>query len=154
MKIFRIAEETGLSSKTVRRRIDRMIKDKLIEHEIDWYLGIEDDIWFLLYVRSVNPIVKDELFKKLTRFEGNIFSGGDYYVNEPALFAVDGFAPSMNDLREIVNTTLLTEGVTEVFPTVVLMSHMFDTWVNRISRGELPLPESITVKLSRSTMGR
>ena len=39
-----ISEEIGVSAKTIRRRLDRMIKNFLIELSIDWYPDASNDL--------------------------------------------------------------------------------------------------------------
>jgi hypothetical protein len=46
-----IANELGISSKTVRRRLNRMIKNNLIELTLEWYPDKSDDITTLMDIR-------------------------------------------------------------------------------------------------------
>ena len=46
-----VAEELGVSAKTVRRRLIRMIKNYLIEFSIDWYPDASNDIISIFHVQ-------------------------------------------------------------------------------------------------------
>jgi DNA-binding Lrp family transcriptional regulator len=48
--ISEVAEETGVSAKTVRRRLNRMIKNWLIELSLEWYPDHSNDIITLVDV--------------------------------------------------------------------------------------------------------
>jgi DNA-binding Lrp family transcriptional regulator len=145
--ISSIAQETGLSSRTVKRRIDSMLKNNLIQPEVDWYMGKDDDIWFTMFVRLSDPSAKNEFFDQLVKLEGKnvqLFTCGWYYPNTPDMVTFDGMIQSLSELHNVVSTVSKISGVVEVNPNVVHMSYLFDTWVNRMSRGELPLPHSST----------
>lgn len=142
-----IASITGISPRTVRKRIDFLVMNRLIENESDFYLGISDDLWFAMYVRLHDPSAKDELFEKLACYGDNMFTSGWEFANAPDLVTFDGVVQSLKELHDLVMTINSIEGVGESNHVVVLMSYVFDTWVHRVSRGELPLPRS------RSTTG-
>ena len=63
-----IANELGISSKTVRRRLNRMIKNNLIELTLEWYPDKSDDITTLMDIRlkpeSNLAIVAYQILKK------------------------------------------------------------------------------------------
>ena len=46
-----VAEEIGVSTKTVRRRLNRMIKNFLIVFSIDWYPDASNDIISAFHVQ-------------------------------------------------------------------------------------------------------
>ena len=61
-----ISQETGISSRTIKKRIDFMLKNGLIENEVDFYLGVSGDIWFASYVRLNDPASKDRFFDQMS----------------------------------------------------------------------------------------
>ena len=137
-----IANETGISPRTLKRRIDFLVKNRFIEPEVDMYQGTSDDIWFGMMVRLNNPSAKDDLFKQLAKYEGHLYTSGWDYSNELDVITFDGMFQSMSEVHELVSTITQIEGVVETKHTVYQMSNIFDTWVHRMSQGELPLPRS------------
>ena len=49
-----VAEELGVSAKTVRRRLARMEKNYLIQLSIDWYPDISNDIMSVFHINTKN----------------------------------------------------------------------------------------------------
>jgi DNA-binding Lrp family transcriptional regulator len=141
-----IAKEIGISYRTVKRRVDFLVKNGLIENEVDYYLGVSGDIWITTYVRFKDPSLKDEFFKQMAKYDGNLFTSGWDYSNAPDLVTFDGMFQSLSEINELVSTITNFEGVLETNHTIIHMSYIFDTWVHRMSRGELPLPRSGTAK--------
>ncbi len=143
-----ISQETGISSRTIKKRIDFMLKNGLIENEVDFYLGVSGDIWFASYVRLNDPASKDRFFDQMSKYGGHMYTSGWDYSNAPDLVTFDGMFQSLSEVNECVSTITNSDCVKETNHTIVHMSYVFDTWVHHMSRGELPLPRSSSTKLT------
>lgn len=128
-----IAKELDVSYRTVKRRIELMIRNSLLEHELDWYMGKDDDIWYTLFVRLRDPLAKGGFFDRLVKIERKnvqFFTCGWYYPNTPDVVTFDGMIQSLNDLHNVVSTVAKIDGVVEANPNIIHMSYVYDTWVH------------------------
>jgi DNA-binding Lrp family transcriptional regulator len=123
-----IADELAVSARTVRRRLDKMVEDNVIE------LGV-----------VINPTKSGDTLAVL---EVNLSEGSDknevkHYLNREFFIEVDFFRSfsnlpnflmgvawtfSLAELSELINKLEGIEQIDSVVPIVLYSGHYFDTW--------------------------
>jgi DNA-binding Lrp family transcriptional regulator len=139
--IAEISKESGLSPKTVRRRLDRMIQNDMIRFRLSLNMGLEEDVWFNLLVEFSSTSSRDAIIMKLVRSGYHCLDEATFYLNRPELALMDGLAQTTAELKQLTNSLLMEDGVQRVLSDIIIHTQDFDTWTHRISRGELPLPK-------------
>jgi len=127
-----IADEVGLSAKTVRKRLDRMIENNLVDFSIHWNPH-EDSflVFFLLFLKEGTDInstiqhINDKYSNKIVY----CFS----YSNIPNLITLDLWAKNPQDSRRI-QEELQNEGFKDVIPYIVINENWYDCWVDQLLR--------------------
>ncbi len=126
-----IAEELGISAKTVRRRLTRMIKNWLIELSMEWYPDASNDIITLFELRlqpNTDISVAYKIFKKYS--PKVLFYWSFANIPNTATFAV--WTNSMKELQSIRENIEKEEGVLSITPNILYTGYIFSTWRDQI----------------------
>ena len=132
-----VATELGVSSKTVRRRLDRMIKNSLIELTIEWYPDKSDDIITLMDVK-----LKPD-FNGATaayRIQKKYATNALFYWNFANLPNSATFIIWTNNMSELYKIRERFEKESEVVsavPYVLYIGYIFETWRDRLAKTQL-----------------
>jgi len=126
-----IAEELGVSAKTVRRRLNHMIKNYLIELSIEWYPDESNDIMSVLHVR-LNPDSDKNAADKIAKkyFPNVMFYWGFSNIPETYLFFV--WTSTSKELREMRERFEREPTVQSAVPNVIFTGYIFKTWRDQI----------------------
>jgi DNA-binding Lrp family transcriptional regulator len=126
-----IALEVGASTKTIRRRLDRLTDKYLVQFQIDWYpdkTGIINTMINLELDTSV--IIDDEEFeKKLKKKLGSSMLFTWSFSNLPNFKLVFIWTQSMKQLQDI-QTLLLSENYKKADLNILIGGKMFPTWID------------------------
>jgi DNA-binding Lrp family transcriptional regulator len=126
-----IAEELGVSAKTVRRRLAHMIKNCMIELSIEWYPDASNDIISIFHVRlkpDADKNAVDTLTKKY--FPNVMFCWGFSNIPDTYLFFVwTGTTKELRDMRERFEAEATVQSVA---PNVIFTGYIFKTWRDQI----------------------
>jgi Lrp/AsnC family leucine-responsive transcriptional regulator len=126
-----IAEELGVSAKTVRRRLNHMIKNFMIELSIEWYPDESNDIMSIFHVRmktSAEKNAADLLVKKY--FPNAMFYWGFSNIPDTYLFFVwTSTSKELKDTRERFETEAAVQSAT---PNVIFTGYIFPSWRDQI----------------------
>jgi DNA-binding Lrp family transcriptional regulator len=122
-----IAEEIGVSAKTVRRRLDRMIKNFLIELSIEWFPDASNDIISAFHVH-----LKPDADKNLA----NTINGKNYpktlfywgFSNLPNTYLFMTWSPTSRDVKELREKIEQDPGVQSVSPNIIFTGYVFESW--------------------------
>jgi len=126
-----IAEELGVSAKTVRRRLNHMIKNYLIELSIDWYPDESNDIMSVFHVRlkpDADKNAVDALTKKY--FPNVMFCWGFSNIPDTYLFFV--WTGTTKELREMRERFEAEAAIQSAAPNVIFTGYIFSTWRDQI----------------------
>jgi DNA-binding Lrp family transcriptional regulator len=122
-----VAEELKVSAKTVRRRLDRMIKHSLIELSMEWYPDKSNDIITLIEVHlkpdarlSVAPVI-------LQRYAPNILFFWTF-ANLPSTITFAVWTNNMNELQTLREKLEKEDGVASIVPNILYTGYIFETW--------------------------
>jgi DNA-binding Lrp family transcriptional regulator len=128
-----IAEELGVSTKTVRRRLSRMIKNFLIELSIEWYPDASNDIFSVFHINFKLDADKKEPLQLLQKYyPKTLFYWSFSNIPNAYLFMV--WTPTSKELREIRESLEQEAAVATVSTNVIYTGYMLDNW-----RDEIPL---------------
>jgi DNA-binding Lrp family transcriptional regulator len=126
-----IAEELGVSAKTVRRRLTRMIKNYLIMLSIDWYPDASNDIISAFHVRvkpDADPNTPNIIWHKY--YPNILFYWG--FSNIPNTYIFFTWNPTAKELRETRESLEREPAVQAVAPNVIYTGYVFPTWLDDI----------------------
>jgi DNA-binding Lrp family transcriptional regulator len=126
-----IALEVGASTKTIRRRLDRLTENFLVQFQIDWYPDKTGIIMSMINLKlEQNQIIDDkELDYKLKKKLGSKVLIIWSFSNLPNLKFLSIWTHSMKELQEI-QSMLLSENYEKVDLTVLIGGKMFPTWID------------------------
>jgi len=128
-----IADDVGVSTKTVRKRLDRMIENNLVDFSFKWSDKAENNLTtgFNLYLKEGSNI--DSTIEYLyEKYSENIIACLSY-SNIPNFITMHTWTKNTQDSQEI-HEELQTEGFQDVIPHLVLSTKFYDCWVDQLLR--------------------
>jgi DNA-binding Lrp family transcriptional regulator len=126
-----IAEELGVSAKTVRRRLNRMEKNYLIQTSIDWFPDASNDIMSVFHITlkpDANPNAANLILQK--NYPNTLFYWSFSNIPRSYLFMV--WTTTSKELREIRESLEAEATVQSVSPNVIFAGYIFPTWRDQI----------------------
>ncbi|MGQ9690634.1 MAG: AsnC family protein [Thermoproteota archaeon] len=126
-----IAQELGVSTKTVRRRLNRMMEFELVDMSIDWYPDASNDIITVLHL-NLNPGVDKNMVEKLLqKCWPNIFLHWSF-SNIPNLLLAFVWTNTMKEVKTICENLERETVFRSVLPNVLYTGYIFKTWIDRL----------------------
>jgi DNA-binding Lrp family transcriptional regulator len=124
--------ELGISAKTVRRRLNRMIKNSLIELGLEWYPDKSNDILTLLDLRlkpdAELAVVPYQILKKYS--PNTLFYWS--FANIPNSVTFTLWTNSMNELQSLRESLEKEPCVESAVPNILYKGYIFNTWRDHI----------------------
>ena len=121
-----VAEEVGASTKTIRRRLDRLIENFLIEFQLDWF----PTLIFTMIILKLKPdsLIDDRDFNKnLKKNYGSRIVFSWAFSNLPHTKLICVWTESMKELQEI-ESSLVSENYDSIEVTILIEGKNFPTW--------------------------
>jgi DNA-binding Lrp family transcriptional regulator len=128
-----VAEELEVSAKTIRRRLNRMINNYLIELSVEWYPDASNDIMTLFDLQlkpEADPNMAFVLQKKYASHMLFFWA----FSNIPNTITCVFWTNTMKGLQEIRERLEKEEGISSVVPNVLYVGYIFSTWRDQIPR--------------------
>ncbi|MFW9999734.1 MAG: AsnC family transcriptional regulator [Candidatus Hodarchaeota archaeon] len=130
-----IGEDIGISAKTVRRRLDRMIEYNLAFFTIEWTPKSENNFItiFHLYLNdgtNVNSTIQ-HIYQKYAQNVVYCLT----FSNIPNYITMHTWAKTSIDAQK-VQEELQTEGFKDVIPRIILYGNYYDCWVDQLLRSK------------------
>ncbi|HEC38767.1 hypothetical protein LCGC14_0916300 [marine sediment metagenome] len=127
-----ISDEVGVSTKTVRRHLNRLIEKKLIDLRIDWYPDKTAEFlsFVQIYLDSSKTIDKINIVDDLRKEYGSKITFSWIFGNLPNLLVICFWTRIMKELQEI-ETNLMSKSFESVKVTVLLEGKNFPSWVDQ-----------------------
>ena len=128
-----ITDDTGLSAKTVRKRLDRMIENNLAEFIIELRLLYKDcfvNIFHLFLNEGTNM---NSAINHINENYSQNFSHCLSYSNIPNFITLHTWAKSPQDSQKI-HEELQTEGFKDIIPHIFLSAEYYDCWLDQLLR--------------------
>lgn len=124
-----VADEVGLSAKTVKKSIDRMVDNQLVTFSLDWAPVFENDFCsvFYLYLQD-NSDMQSVLQQLSEKFGKNII----YYIaysNIPQFLTLHMWTKSSREMQ-IIQNELQKEGFKDIIPRILMTGRYFDCWLD------------------------
>lgn len=127
-----VANELGISAKTVRRRLERMIKNSLIELGLEWYPDKSNDIITLAEIH-VKPEAEIAVagFDILKKYSPNTLFFWSF-ANIPNVLTFTLWTNSMNELQNLREKLENEKTVESIVHNILYIGHIFETWRDRL----------------------
>ena len=127
-----IAKEVGISSKTVRRRLNRMIESNVIEFMVLKTPRSDQDIYFHINITLTSRSRKEVFFERLRKDFHQELDRVAFFDNPPKTVFVDGLVMTIEELQNIVDRLAVLPEVEMVTPNIVLKEYFFDTNLDKM----------------------
>ncbi|MFX1417843.1 MAG: winged helix-turn-helix transcriptional regulator [Promethearchaeota archaeon] len=126
-----IALEVGASTKTIRRRLDRLTENFLVQFQLDWYPDKTGIIPLMINLKLDSAkIIDDKEFKeKLIKIFGSKILITWSFSNLPNFKIIFIWAQSMKEIQELQNS-ILSENFEKVDLNILIQGKMFSTWID------------------------
>ena len=127
-----IADDVGVSAKTVRKRLDRMIENNLVSFTIQWKL------WYVSFITVFGIILNEGTDIRSTiqhlnqKYSKNIFSCLSY-SNIPNFITLETWATNAHESQKI-QEELQSEGFKDITPYIAYSGNYYDCWVDQLLR--------------------
>jgi DNA-binding Lrp family transcriptional regulator len=122
-----VAEELGISTKTVRRRLSMMIKNFLIQFSIEWYPDASNDIISIFHVSiksDATPNAANLILQK--HYPNTIFYWSFSNIPDSYVFMV--WTPTTKELKDIRENMESEPTIQSVAPNIIYTGYIFKTW--------------------------
>lgn len=126
-----VSEELGVSTKTVRRRLNRMTKNFLVTFSMDWYPDASNDIISAFHIQlkpDADPNTPNIVWQK--HYPNTLFYWG--FSNLPNTYLFLTWTPATKELREILESLEQEPAVQAVSPNIMYTGYIFPTWMDEI----------------------
>ena len=128
-----IADDVGISAKTVRKRLVRMIENKLVNFTVEWTEKAENNLTtgFHIYLKEGTSInsTNQYLYEK---YSENIIICLSY-SNIPNFTTMYVWTRNIQESQKI-QEELQTEGFKDIIPYIALSGNSYDCWVDQLLR--------------------
>lgn len=127
-----VAEELGISAKTVSRRLARMTEEGSAELSLEWYPDAANDIMCIWHIdlRPGADRVK-ALALLANRYGGNLVFTMPM-GNMPRFILAATWNGSMKDVKDLNARLRKEEPFERVSPNVIYTGYMYDTWRDKL----------------------
>jgi Lrp/AsnC family leucine-responsive transcriptional regulator len=126
-----VADELGVSAKTVRRRLSRMMKLGLVDLSIEWYPDASNDIITIFHFHLKPETDKNAIGAIFKKYSPNmIFYWG--FSNIPNSFVALVWTSTMKELQNIRESFEKESIIQSVSPNILYTGYIFKTWRDEI----------------------
>jgi DNA-binding Lrp family transcriptional regulator len=133
--ISEIAEDVGVTAKTVRRRLSNMIRKGLVEFSIEWYPDSSNDIFTVIQIKLKPNASKSTVAGRLKNYFPNLLFSYQF-INVPNEVLCFVWTNTMKELKEIQQRLEKEETIASIVSNILYTGYIFDTW-----RDELACPQ-------------
>jgi len=127
--VVEIAEEIGISTKTVRRHLDRLIKNHLIDFSVHWYPDKCSEVTAMI-ILTLKPTIdtdKTEIIKTLRDRYGQTILFTWVFSTLPNIIVVCVWVSTMKELQDI-QTSLNSDDFESVSINIGIGGKIFPSW--------------------------
>ncbi|GAG91051.1 unnamed protein product, partial [marine sediment metagenome] len=127
-----IADDIGISAKTVRKHLDRMMENRLASFSIQWMPHKNNFVTVFHIILNEGTDMNSTLKHINEKYSQNIAYCLNY-SNIPNLITLHTWAKNTQDAQKI-QEELHTEGFKDVIPHIFIDAKWFDCWVDQLLR--------------------
>lgn len=128
-----VAEELGVSAKTIRRRLSNMVDHCLIELSLEWFPDASNDIITIFHLRLKPTIDKKSIPQAINKYVPNLLFYWSFSNLSNELMAVV-WTNSMKELKEIQERFAKENMFESIIPNILYVGYIFETWRDDIVR--------------------
>ncbi len=128
-----IADDVGISAKTVKRRLDRMIENKLARFTIEWAPLSENNFNTVFHINLKEGTDINSTIQYLNQKHSQNTAYCQSYSNIPNFLSMHVWTKSSKGTQKI-QEDLQTEGFKDVIPHIYLSAKYYDCWVDQLLR--------------------
>lgn len=136
--IAEIADFIGVSSKTVRRHLDKMISEGALDMNVPMDMSLGGDLFLVMHVNLKYGADKREVGRRLLArryFQDQYIRT---YSNNPSLLGWIFWSASMADVRRALSETGADADVQSVMLNFAYMERLYPTWRDRLPEMQAP----------------
>lgn len=122
-----IAEELGMSAKTIRRRLTNMMEHYLIDLSLEWYPDASNDIITILHLHLKPNTEKKNIHQILGKYMPNLLFCWSFSNLSNELMAVV-WTNTMKELKEIQEQLVKENMFESIIPNILYVGYIFETW--------------------------
>ena len=133
-----VAEDVGVTAKTVRRRLSSMTRNGSVEFSIQWFPDTSNDIITTMQLRlrpDADKSVVSGILKKY--FPNLLFSY--HFINVPNVLLCFVWTNTMKEVKEIQQRLENEETVASIVSDILYTGYIFDTWRDELVRPQVAL---------------
>ena len=133
--IVDISDETGLSAKTIKKRLERMEKHQLIRLTAEWNPIYENCLVTVFTLHLADGMEIREQFQHLyTKYAKNIVVAFSY-SNIPNVLTMEIMTSSTYESQQI-QKELQDDGYEQVVPRIWLYGKYYETWIDELVKSK------------------
>lgn len=131
-----IAENVGVTAKTVRRRLTGMTRKGLIEFSIEWYPDSSNDIFTTIQLKLKPNANKSMVARMLKSYFPNLLFSYQF-INIPNELLCLVWTSTMKELKEIQQRLEKEETIVSIVSNILYTGYIFDTWRDELVRPQV-----------------
>jgi DNA-binding Lrp family transcriptional regulator len=128
-----VAEEVGVTAKTVRRRLSSMTRNGLVEFSIEWFPDTSNDIITTMQLKLKPDANKNTVSNILKKYFPNMLFSYQF-INIPNELLCFVWTNTMKELKEIQQRLEKEETVASIVSNILYTGYIFDTWRDELVR--------------------
>jgi DNA-binding Lrp family transcriptional regulator len=127
-----IADEIGISAKTARKRLDRMVENRLTDFSMEWTIH-QVSFMTVFHIHLNEGMDINETVEYLNKkYDANVLYCLSY-SNIPRFITLFTWAKNTQDSQKI-QEELQKEGFKDIVPHIYLSAEWFECWVDKLLR--------------------
>jgi DNA-binding Lrp family transcriptional regulator len=136
MAVTDVAEELGASSRTVNRRLKRMMDEGSIDMTIQWYPCACRDIFAMVHLDLVQGVDKNEVRSTLMRKHGARIVRPMAFSNLPDFLLFLTWSTSPMEVEELQRSIEHEDYIETVLTNILYVGTPFNIWRDRLLEGK------------------
>ena len=132
-----VAEEVGVTAKTVRRRLSSMTRNGLVEFSIEWFPDTSNDIITTMQLRLKPDANKNTVSGILKKYFPNMLFSYQF-INIPNELLCFVWTNTMKELKEVQQRLEKEETVASIVSNILYTGYIFDTWRDELACPHVP----------------
>jgi DNA-binding Lrp family transcriptional regulator len=130
--ISNVAEELGVSTKTVKKHLSRLIENDLIEFFVRHDPRQQEELFFIIIIKLSSITCRDEVSEKLKSDLSSYVSNCLKFSNKPNILILEMITQSVGEFRDKLEDLKGYEGVESVAWDLCQKRYQFQIWRDKM----------------------